>query len=149
MSELIDFIKENSKLLVIIISVVSFLLVIIKITGIDLNPPKPESKLIQEVIVETFTGDEEMLEDSQKQFNLHASTNFCESYLGNSLELDGACKQLTEKNCASTKCCGYVNGNCVAGGLDGPTYKKDKDGKLITIDSYYYLGKCHGQRCPT
>ena len=46
------------------------------------------------------------------------------------------------------KCCVYGNGKCVAGDISGPTYKTDKDGKLITMDSYYYLGKCRG-RCST
>jgi hypothetical protein len=77
-----------------------------------------------------------------------SSENFCESYLGNSIELEKACNQLTESNCADVRCCVYGNEKCVAGDINGPTYKTDKDGKLITMDSYYYLGKCRGQ-CPT
>jgi len=133
MSELIDFVRENIKEILIIILVVIFLLVLINIKGIDLNPPKPPSKLVQEVTVEAFDNNDEQLLDS--------SNNFCKSYLGDSKSLESACNQLTESNCAQINCCVYGNGKCVAGSKDGPTYRTDKDGKLITMDTYYYLGK--------
>jgi hypothetical protein len=145
MSEIVDFIKENVKEIVIIVVVVLFLLVLINIKGVDLNAPKPESKLVQQVTVETFSIDSE---ENIKKMMSSSSENFCESYLGNSIELEKACNQLTESNCADVRCCVYGNGKCVAGDINGPTYKTDKDGKLITMDSYYYLGKCRGQ-CPT
>ena len=145
MSEIVDFIKENVKEIVIIVVVVLFLLVLINIKGVDLNAPKPESKLVQQVTVETFSIDSE---ENIKNLMASPSENFCESYLGNSAELEKACNELTESNCADVKCCIYGNGKCVAGDVSGPTYKTDKDGKLITMDSYYYLGKCRG-RCPT
>jgi hypothetical protein len=76
---------------------------------------------------------------------LQTSENFCDSYLGNSAELEQACNSLTKDNCSDTKCCVYANtgstGKCMAGDIHGPTYKTDNDGKLITVDSYYYLGK--------
>ena len=81
-----------------------------------------------------------------EKMKLNPAISFCESYLGNSQELEGACNQLTESNCAQTPCCVYEdssNSKCVAGGIHGPTYKTDKDGKLITMDSYYYLGVRH------
>jgi hypothetical protein len=145
MSEIVDFIKENIKEIVIIVVVVLFLLVLINIKGVDLNAPKPESKLVQQVTVETFSIDSE---ENIKKMMASSSENFCESYLGNSVELEKACNQLTESNCADVRCCVFGNGKCVAGDISGPTYKTDKDGKLITMDSYYYLGKCRGQ-CPT
>jgi hypothetical protein len=145
MSEIVDFIKENVKEIVIIVVVVLFLLVLINIKGVDLNAPKPESKLVQQVTVETFSIDSE---ENIKNLMASPSENFCESYLGNSAELEKACNELTESNCADVKCCIYGNGKCVAGDVSGPTYKTDKEGKLITMDSYYYLGKCRG-RCPT
>lgn len=147
MSEILDFIKENSQMIILIVIVVLFLLVIISIKGIDLNEPKPESKLVQEVTVETF--EQNSMQDSQEnieKMKLNPAISFCESYLGNSQELEGACNQLTETNCAQTPCCVYKdsdNSKCVAGGIHGPTYKTDKDGKLITMDSYYYLGVRH------
>jgi Tfp pilus assembly protein PilV len=146
MSEIVDFLKENSQMIILIVIVVLGLLVLINIKGIDLNPPKPESKLVQEVTVETLDMMDKIL--SNEKINVNLASSFCESYLGNSQELEDACNQLTEDNCAETSCCIYTNNKCVAGGLNGPTYNTDKDGKLITMDTYYYLGKCRGS-CPT
>jgi len=142
MSEIIEFIKENIQEIIIIIIIVLFLLVLINIKGVDLNPPKPESKLKQEVTVETFDSEENI-----KNMMSSSSEIFCESYLGDSVNLEKSCNELTKNNCAEVKCCVYTNEKCVAGDINGPTYKTDKDGKLITMDSYYYLGKCHGV-CP-
>jgi hypothetical protein len=141
MSEIIDFINENIKEIVLIVIVVLFLLVLINIKGIDLNVPKPKSKLVQQVTVETFVKDSIDSKENIKKMMGSSSENFCESYLG-------AEKALTESNCVNVRCCVYGNGKCVAGDINGPTYKTDKDGKLITMDSYYYLGKCKGE-CPT
>ena len=151
MSEIIDFIKENSKMIIIIVVVVLLLLVVINIKGIDLNPPKPETKLVQQVTVETLdTMNGSSMQDTKEnieRMKLNPVESFCESYLGNTQELETACNQLTETNCAQTKCCVFIKnglnevGKCVAGDLQGPTYKTDKDGKLITMDAYYYLGQ--------
>ena len=141
MSEIIDFIKENYLSILIIIVVILILLVIIALKDIDLNPPKPESKLVQQITVETF--------DTEKDIEFNPATNFCETYLGNSSGLEGACNELTKDGCSQTKCCVYTGEKCVAGDLHGPTYKTDKDGKMITLDTYYYLGKCRGTKCPT
>ena len=146
MIEIVDFIKENINEIVIIVVVVLFLLVIINIKGIDLNAPKPKSKLVKQVTVETFDLND--TDSNITQTMLSSSENFCESYLGNSSELEKGCNQLTESNCAEVKCCVFANGKCLSGDINGQIYKTDKDGKLITMDSYYYLGKCHGV-CPT
>ena len=143
MNELIILIGENYIIILIIVLVILALLVIISIKGIDLNAPKPESKLVEQVVVETLdTMDQSQNLDGLK---LQASENFCDSYLGNSAQLEGACNSLTKDNCNDTKCCVYANtgaiGKCMAGDINGPTYKTDNDGKLITVDSYYYLGK--------
>jgi len=145
MSEIVYFINENGKEIVIIVVVVLFLLVLINIKGIDLNEAKPKSKLVQEVTIEAFEQD---TDDNIQTLMSSSSVNFCESYLGQSVELEKACNQLTKNNCAEVNCCVYGNGKCVAGNVNGPTYKTDKDGKLITMDTYYYLGKCNG-KCPT
>jgi hypothetical protein len=141
MSEIIGFIKTYLNEIIIIIVVVLFLLVLINIKGIDLNAPKPPSKLVQQVTVETLSSMGN-LDDSDNSLRSPAD-NFCESYLGNSTNLEKACNDLTETNCGNVKCCVYnnVNGKCVSGDINGPTYKTDKDGKLITMDSYYYMGK--------
>jgi len=171
MNEIVDFMKENFKMIILIVIVVLILLVVINIKGIDLNPPKPETKLVQQVTVETLdTMDHSLMQDSKEnieRMKLNPVESFCESYLGNSQELESACNQLTETNCAQVKCCVFRKSGqteetqteeeqkeqnekkeqCVAGNLNGPTYKTDKDGKMITMDSYYYLGKCSGS-CP-
>lgn len=140
MSELIVFIKENMISIGIIVVVVLLMLAVIELKDIDLNPPKPDSTLVQQVTVET-------LENMNMGKKSSLSDSFCESYLGKSSKLEGACNELTRDNCAITKCCVYTGKKCVAGGPNGPTYKTDKDGKLITMDSYYYLGKCRGSGC--
>ena len=137
MSDIIEFIKENYLNISIIVIIVLGLLVIINLKGINLNQPKPQSKLLQEVTVEGF--------EELEQLKLRPSDSFCESYLGNSADLEVECNNLTESNCAETKCCVFTlnkeSRKCVAGSINGPTYKTDKDGKLLTIDSYYYMGK--------
>jgi hypothetical protein len=143
--EEIDFIKSNYLSISIVVFIILGLILIFSIRGINLNPPKPESKLVQEVVVEGL----DIMEENNEKLKMQPSESFCESYLGNSSELESACSQLTESNCNQTKCCVYLNGGkCVAGDVNGPTYKTDSNGQLITIDSYYYLGKCQG-KCPT
>jgi cytoskeletal protein RodZ len=116
MSQITDFIRENLKFILSIVFVVLGLLVIINIKDIDLNPPKPESKLVQQVTVETFT--------SEDNTSLQPSDSFCKSYLGNSSELNVSCGLLTETNCSKTSCCVYADNKCVAGNKqNGPTYK--------------------------
>ena len=118
MSQIIDFIRENLKFILSIVFVVLGLLVIINIKDIDLNPPKPESKLVQQVTVETFSS------STEENLGLQPSDSFCKSYLGNSSELNVSCGLLTETNCSKTSCCVYNNNKCVAGDKkNGPTYK--------------------------
>lgn len=148
MSEIVVFIKENIKEIGIISIFVLFLLVLINITGVDLNEPKPESKLVQQVTVETFETPNEEIPNVETPI-VSSSEIFCESYLGKSSDLEKGCNELTESNCGQVKCCVYGNDKCVAGNINGPIYKTDNDGKLITMDYYYYLGKCHGTNCPT
>lgn len=142
MNELVNYIQENSRMIMLIMTIVFILLVIIKITGINLNIPKQETKLVQEVTVETLNTLTDNIE-------LNSRDNFCKSYLGNTLELESECNKLTKTNCIQTPCCVFTQtsetGKCMAGNIDGPIYKTDKDGKLITIDSYYYMGKHKGK----
>ena len=141
MIEIVEFIKENLNVIIIIVVVLLFLLVLINIKGINLNEKKIESKLIQKVTVETFDSTSDSISDINLDKIMDKNNTFCESYLGNSVELEKACKQLTQTNCADIKCCVFNNGKCAAGDINGPTYKTDKDGQLITMDTYYYLGK--------
>uniref|UniRef100_A0A6C0KQX3 Uncharacterized protein n=1 Tax=viral metagenome TaxID=1070528 RepID=A0A6C0KQX3_9ZZZZ len=141
MNQIEDLINNNSLnilIIIIIIIVVIVLLVYIQIKDINLNPSKPPPKLIQEVTVEAFV-------DNNLNLKLQPSESFCEVYLGKSSDLEGECNMLTESNCAETNCCVLTtnskgNRKCVAGSINGPTYKTDKDGNLLTIDSYYFQG---------
>lgn len=77
------------------------------------------------------------------------AVSFCKKFEGKTSELEGACERLTSKNCKTSNCCVFVNGNkCSAGDASGPTYKTDANGKPIAIDNYYYKNKCYGNSCP-
>ena len=66
--------------------------------------------------------------------------SLCSMYSSNPSELNSKCGSLTETNCNSTSCCGWLNGNsCVAGDALGPTFRT-KQGKNIDISSYYFMG---------
>jgi hypothetical protein len=150
MSNLIDFFKNNYLNIGIIILVVVGLLVIISIKDINLNEPVQPTHLVQSVTVETFTPGINENEDLD-QLNMGIAQGFCASLEGNTAQLEDSCNELTKDNCAEVGCCVYMrdglNGKCVAGSKNGPTYKTDKDGNMITADRYYYLGKCYGN-CP-
>lgn len=148
MNGFITFIKENLISILFIVITIIGLLVLFSIKEWDLNKPKPDSKLVQEVTVETL---ESMNTIDIVNNNIFSSPNdnFCETYTKNSAELEKACSRLTDKNCKETKCCVLTNtGKCLAGSIDGPIYKKNKDGNLISMDYYYYLNKCYGNNCP-
>ena len=102
MSQIIDFIRENLTMIMLIVFVVLGLLLIINIKDIDLNPPKPESKLVQQVTVETFTNSNSTTSFTEDNTVLQPSDSFCKSYLGNSSELNVSCGLLTETNCSKT-----------------------------------------------
>jgi hypothetical protein len=77
------------------------------------------------------------------------SISFCKAFEGNSAQLETACGGLTTDNCKNSNCCVWANGNkCSAGGVTGPTYKTDADGKPITVDNFFYMNKCYGNGCP-
>lgn len=65
------------------------------------------------------------LRENLEMLNLNPMNSFCESYLGNSSELEKACNELTKENCAKLSCCVYSKNKCVAGdSQNGATYKK-------------------------
>jgi len=145
-NEFIVFIKENYIFIFGIVFSVFGILLLVSILNINLNPVKPETHLIQQVTVETFA--ERSLADNTEnieQLKLTPVESFCESYLGNSSQLETGCNQLTESSCAEVSCCVFAKkgklGKCVAGDAYGPTFKTDNNGKMITMDSFYYLGK--------
>jgi hypothetical protein len=143
MSEIVDFIKENYISIAVVVSVIFALLIIISIIGWDLNPPKPESKLIQQVTVETFDNDDQnsnMIKELDN-LKLNPSDSFCQSHLGNSAKLEQSCGQLTDDGCQQTKCCVWTKSTnntekCMAGDKNGPTYTDN----LKTLIAYYWQG---------
>ena len=144
MNEFVSFIKENYISISVIVCIIFALLIIISIRGWDLNPPKPDSKLVQEVVVETF---EQNLTEEISSMKLSSSDSFCQSHLGKSAELETSCSELTDEGCSQTTCCVLATSSgknvCKAGDKDGPTFKKDADGNLISMDAYYYQGIKH------
>ena len=145
MGNIVNYFEENYLNIGIVIFVVVGLITIINIKGIDLNTPTPATHLVQSVTVETFNTQIGDTDEDMDKLSMLPAQGFCANYQGNSAELEPKCNELTETNCAEVGCCVYmangVNGKCVAGSRQGPTYKTDKDGKLITADTYYYLGK--------
>ena len=162
MNALLNFFNENATYVAIVIAVVFILLVYINFFDIDLNKPT-NKKLTQTVVVETFgnretyvnreTNDIDKLyqastntgSDATQDFALDGAKSFCENHRGKSGDLNASCKLLTNDNCKSSSCCVLVqgqNGNtCMAGDVNGPTFKKDKDGNMISMDAYYFQGK--------
>ena len=150
MSKIIDFIKENYVSIAVLVSIGFAGLIIISIIGWNLNPPKPESKLIQQVTVETFdklimnninNSDQNNIMKEIDNLKLNPNDSFCQSYLGNSAKLEQSCGQLTQDSCQQTKCCVWANltnneDKCMAGDKNGPTYKNN----LKTMISYYWQG---------
>ena len=167
MNAIISFLNDNYKYIAIIIIIVVGLLVYISFNNINLNKPT-NKKLIQTVTVETFVNDSDLKKgedinlntDKSVLFQSNSATinskketdidfdgarSFCENYRGNSGELNKAAADLTDDNCKTSACCVLVqgqNGNtCMAGDANGPTFKKDSNGNLISMDAYYYQGK--------
>ena len=151
----LDFIKNNIIPISIIIAVILSLLAIFK--------GKSGSKLVNSATMEGMAPNEfgsngnnslntymaDPVNSEQDIDNLNtAPANFCKSFLGKKDEMQEACSQLTENNCNQTSCCIWTsNKKCAAGYQDGPIYKTDKEGKLITMDYYYYQGQCYGEGC--
>ena len=154
MNALLNFFNENATYVAIVIAVVFILLVYINFFDIDLNKPT-NKKLTQTVVVETYVNREtdKLYQastntgsgDSTQDFALDGAKSFCENHRGKSGDLNASCKLLTTDNCKSSSCCVLVqgqNGNtCMAGDVNGPTFKKDKDGNMISMDAYYFQGK--------
>jgi hypothetical protein len=85
--------------------------------------------LIIFLLVIVNLSNKEMFENLNNVLNLVPSNSFCDVYLGNSVELEESCNKLTKGNCAETRCCVYSGKKCVAGDVNGPTYKSGLDGK--------------------
>ena len=159
MNAVLNFFYENATYVAIIIAVIFLSLVYINFYDIDLNKPSTK-KLTQTVTVETFENPEtngpndktvlyqasqDIGTDASQDFTIDGAKSFCENHRGKSGDLNTSCKMLTTDNCKSSSCCVLVqgqNGNtCMAGDINGPTFKKDKDGNMISMDAYYFQGR--------
>ena len=161
MNAIVNFFSENVTYVAIIIAVIVSLLVYISVNNIDLNKPT-NKKLTQTVTVETFGNRETYVNretdknkpyqastntgcDTTQDFMIDGAKSFCENHRGKSSDLNTSCKLLTNDNCKSSDCCVLVqgqNGNtCMAGNVNGPTFKKDKAGNMISMDAYYFQGQ--------
>ena len=124
----------------IIVVIIFGLILFLNSIGINLNIKEPPKKLLQVVTIEGL--------DNGGDLTPELASSFCDAGKESEGSMNDMCNQLTEKNCNSTTCCGWLNNEiCVAGGKDGPTFNTDKNGKTIENNMYYYQNKCHGKGC--
>ena len=146
-----NMIKYCLKILIIGLLIFALTSIIMNTLGINLNIEEQPKKLIRVITMEAFQKQEKEKEKGQDQKgNITSGADaFCQSYKGNSGNLNTACGNLTNKNCNATSCCILTSDQkCVAGNADGATYNTDSNGKTINLDYYYYQNKCYGDNCP-
>jgi len=130
------YIRTNIVMIVMIVIIYIIYIFYPNITTINSNTITRENMANQSNIPTEATTS---LEDS-----------FCRFYDSNdsAINQNEACNKLTEESCMNIKCCTWgksgATEKCYAGGLTGPTFKTDNEGKKIDIDSYYYMKKCYG-----
>ena len=143
-------IKYVLKILIICLLFFALTSIIMNTLGINLNIEEHPKKLIQVITMEAFQKQEKEKGQDQKGNITSGADAFCQSYKGNSGNLNTACGNLTNKNCNATSCCILTSDQkCVAGNADGATYNTDSNGKTINLDYYYYQNKCYGNSCPS
>ena len=126
----------------IIVFLILSLIAFINTLGLNLNEEPSQKKLLQVVTIEA-------LELPNTSIPMSKSQAFCDVHKGSSGSLDESCGRLTRGNCNDTSCCVWTsNQKCAAGGIDGPTFNTDTNGKTKQLDYYYFQGKCYGSGCP-
>ena len=126
----------------IIVFLIFSLIAFINTLGLNLNEEPTQKKLLQVVTIEA-------LELPNTSIPMSKSQAFCDVHKGSSGSLDESCGRLTRGNCNDTSCCVWTsNQKCAAGGVDGPTFNTDTNGKTKQLDYYYFQGKCYGSGCP-
>jgi hypothetical protein len=170
MNEIIDsfinFINSNYKFIVAIIVSIFVLLIFISVKDINLNLPKKATKLAQSVTVETFNPMNQIILNNDTQpipvsnvddiITTDGTTNFCNKYSHSPKDLEQACNGLSHTTCKNMACCALIGNDksdadadaeykpnsrkCIAANKNGPIYKSDTNGKLVTMDHYYYEG---------
>ena len=131
----IDFIRENSLSIIIVICVIIGLLVLFSLLGINFEDSNKKKVISKIITIETIDN-----------FNTPMNDSFCNTYKSNPSELNKKCEGLTNNNCINTNCCILANGKkCMAGNKGGPVFYSDKMNNKINIDYYYYKQKCIGK----
>ena len=60
-------------------------------------------------------------------------------------KIEEKCGKLDGDICASTSCCVFIGGKCVAGNKNGPKKKSHyQKGDIDRKDNYFFMGKCYG-----
>ena len=172
MEIIFEFLKKNRFIIFQLTALLFATLLLFSIEGGNFNIVEPPKKLVGVVTIETMANtsrafdkkpqneeekekEEQFLRDEKKiqaqeeirNLSLDPVESFCEHHRESGSKLHESCQMLTEDNCLSTSCCGWLNGSkCVAGSADGPRFKTE--GRVpIQIDTYYYQNKCSGIGC--
>jgi hypothetical protein len=134
----------------IVVFLIFSLIIFVNSFGLNLNDKSKPKKLLQVVTIEAMPSTIEGFVNLSTSILMNASQAFCEVHKGSSGSLDESCDRLTRGNCNDTSCCVWTsNQKCAAGGIDGPTFNTDTNGKTKQLDYYYFQGKCYGAICPT
>jgi hypothetical protein len=129
--------KNNMLNIFICVFIIFGIIVLLDISGMNLNTKEAPKKLIQTVTIESMHNINVPSMDKHE--------DFCKAHEGATSELEKSCNKLTKNNCNEVSCCVYLNGNkCVAGNARGPIYKTETTGEKINVDYYYYKNKCYG-----
>ena len=76
--------------------------------------------------------------------------SFCKTHEGDRNKLQTSCSKLTKTNCLATSCCVYAKmgdkEQCHSGDINGPTFKRDDNGKTKKIDYYQFRNNCFGNK---
>ena len=155
--DILKLMTTNYLNIVMVVFLVFTFLILIQLNHWNFNPEVQPPKLVKQIVVETMENSDagiKMVHDVGKgtdmdiNLEINPSSGFCDSYRGKSDMLEQACSRLNKNKCLQTSCCIYTDlYKCSAGTVDGPIYKTDLDGKLITHEYYYYNDKCYGD-CP-
>ena len=131
----IDFVKENSVSIIIVVCVIIGLLVLFSLLGINFEDSNKKKDISKIITIETIDN-----------FNTPMNDSFCNTYKSNPSKLNKKCKELTNNNCMNINCCILANGKkCMAGNKGGPIFYSDEMNNKINIDYYYYKQKCIGK----
>jgi len=75
-------------------------------------------------------------------------SSFCKTHEGDRNKLQTSCSKLTKSNCLATSCCVYADMDgkeqCHSGDINGPTFKRDENGKTKPIKYYEFRNNCFG-----